>query len=97
MVWQSLGLRYTYQTIARNLGVDASTVWRTVSIFKNTGTVNTRQYPKQRSYSKLSTPVELTIIHTVLNKPGIYLKEIKTEVYMCTGVEMGVSCICKFL
>lgn len=97
MVWQSLAQGYNYQTIARNLGVDASTVWRTVNTFNSTGTVNTKQYPKSRSYSKLSTPVELTIIHIVLSKPGIYLKEIQTDLYLCTGVELSVSCICKFL
>ena len=97
MVWQSEALGYNYSTIGRNLGVDASTVWRTVNTFRNTGTVGTKKYPKPRSYSKFSTPVELTIIHTVLSKPGIYLKEIQTEVYLCTGVQLSVSSICKFL
>lgn len=77
---QSLALGYGHLTVARNVGVDASTVGRIVNKFNSTGTVNKKLYPKHRSYSKISTPVELTIIHTVLSKPGIYLKEIQTGV-----------------
>ena len=84
-----LGLR----TVAGNLGVDPSTVSRIVSLFKSTGSVQKRPYPKDaRPNKKLTKTVQLTILHEVLQRPGIYLRELQTEVFILTGV-----CVSAFL
>ena len=98
MVWQREALGLNLKTVASNLGVDPSTVSRVVRLFRDTGSVEKRPYPKNsRPNKKLSMPVQLTILHTVLQYPGIYLREIQVEVYVLTGVEVSVSSLCVIL
>ena len=59
MVWQSETLMLSHSTVARNLGVDRSTVSRTVSLFKTTGGVSKKSYPKERHHKKLTTPAQM--------------------------------------
>ena len=80
-----LGLK----TVASNLGVDPSTVSRIVSLFKSTGSVQKRPYPKDARPNKmLSKTVQLTILHAVLQQAGIYLRELQTKVFILSGVCM---------
>lgn len=98
MVWQREGLGLTFKTVGQNLGVDQSTVSRVVSLFKATGSVQKRPYPNDaRPSKKLSKPVQLTILHTVLQCPGIYLNELQREVLAATGVDISVTSLCSFL
>ena len=41
--------------------------------------------------------MQLTILHAALKRPGIYLRELQTEVFVLTGVEVSVSSLCTFL
>ena len=61
--------------------VDKSTVCRTVKLFDRTGNVTKKSYSyaSGQSLRKLTRPVELSILHVVLSHPGIYLREIKSE------------------
>ena len=98
IVWQREGLGLCIQKVASNLGVDPSTVCRVVSLFKATGTVQRRPYPNDaRPNKKLTKTVQLTIFHTVLIRPGIYLDELQTEVFVLTGVDVSVTTLCTFL
>ena len=98
MVWQREALGLSLQTVASNLGVDSSTVSRVVSLFKSTGSVQKRLYPKDaRPNKKLTKTVQLTILHAALQRPGIYLRELQTEVFILTGVDVSVSSLCTFL
>ena len=45
MVYQRKVLKYNYADISKTLGVDKSTVQRTVVLFNTTGTVNKKVYP----------------------------------------------------
>ena len=63
--------------MARNLGVDISTVYRTLQLFHTTGSVTKKQYPKERAYRKLTPPFELFILNKVIEKPGVFLKEVQ--------------------
>ena len=54
MVWQREALGYTYEQIAVNLGADGSTVQRTVTLFKTTGSVQKRAYLKVKASMKLT-------------------------------------------
>lgn len=97
MVWQREVLGYRYEVIAINLNVDKATVWRIVKLFKETGQVEKKAYPREQANRKLTTPVELTILHVVLSHPGIYLREIQTELLELTGTDVCLGTLCRFL
>ena len=97
MVWQRDGLGYTYSTIAGNLGVDKSTVARTLELFHSSGFVSKRPYPKGRAFQKITTPVQLLILHLAVQRPGIYLYEIQKELEDFLLLDIGLSSICRFL
>jgi transposase len=97
MVWQSEALGLQYSGIATNLGVDPATVCRTVTQFRQSGTVQIKEHPSPRAYNKLTTPLELMIVHLVLKRPGIYLHAIATELLDTTGASLSLSTICRFL
>ena len=78
MVWQREVLIYRYPAIAQNLNVDASTVWRKVNHFKDSGTVdNQHARKKSKSPQKLTPVLKFYILHTILSNPGIFLRGIK--------------------
>ena len=95
MVWQREVLGYKYQTVAQNLNVDLSTVWRVVKLFQNFGSVDKKHYSRSVS-QKLTPPLELHLLHCVLMNPGIYLREIQQDLYEITGTEVSPSAICRF-
>jgi len=64
MVWQKEGLKYSYEEVGSNLGVDRSTVVRVVEIFRTTGKVSKRQYPKERAARELTAPGQLNLVVT---------------------------------
>ena len=98
MIWQKEGLGLSNQGIARNLGVDPSTIGRVFSLFKATGSVQKRCYPiDARPNRKLTKMVELAILHTTLRLPGIYLCEVRMEVSLLTRADVSVSSLCTFL
>ncbi len=97
MVWQRLALGYTYSQIGANLGVDSSTVQRTVCLFEQTGSVQKRPYPEGRLEKKLTPTVELIILTLVIQRPGILLREVQIELLRDYGVNVGLSTICHFL
>ena len=70
IVWQRVALGYGVKAVASNLGVDPSTISRIVRSFHATGDVQKKPYPKDaRPNEKLASPVQLTILHTVLQHP----------------------------
>ena len=95
MIWQREVLGYKYQTVAANLNVDLSTVWRVVKLFQNFGSVDKKHYSRSVS-QKLTPPLELHLLHCVLMNPGIYLREIQQDLYGATGTEVSPSAICRF-
>ena len=96
MVWQRLALGYTYRQIGADLGVDTSTVQRTIRLFELTGSVQKRPYPEGRIQKKLTPTVELIILTLVVQQPGIFLREIQSELKKY-GVDVDQSTICLFL
>ena len=96
-MWQFEALGYTHKKIAKHLSVDRSTVSRILKQFHATGTVMKKKYPKDRALRKLSDPAQLLILNLVINKPGIYLREIQRELLHVLLLEIEVSTICKFL
>ena len=63
-----------WQRVAVNLGVDPTTVWRTVSLFRSTGGMQKKRYPRGKAFTVLSPALECTIVHLVLMRPGVKFK-----------------------
>ena len=97
MIWQTEGLGYSLTRVAQNLGVDKSTVSRVRQLFYLTGSVAHTKYPKEKAYRELTTPAQMLILNLVLEKPGIYLREIQKEVLDVLLLELDTSTICRFL
>ena len=97
IVWQSELLEYSQQRIAQNLGVDQSTVSRTIQLFHSTGSVSKRPYPKERAFRKLTSPCQLLIFHLVVQRPRIYLHEIQSELSSLLLIDVDISTISRFL
>ena len=97
MVYQHEALNLTYDTIAANLNVDSSTVSRTVLLFRRTGHVTKKSYDASNLPRELTDTVQLIILQTVLERPGILLHEIQAEIEYTTGTHLAPSTICQFL
>ena len=99
IVWQKYyTLGCTHNAIATNLNIDVSTVRRTLNIYSTTGTVSKKPYyPADRAFRKINEPVQLFILHLLLQKPGIYLREITAEVKCTLGLDITECAVCKFL
>ena len=97
VVWQRQALQISAQQVAKNLGVDLSTVYRINQLFDTTGSVTKAAYPTERAFRKLTTPAQLFVIHLLLDRPGIYLCEIQWELQSQLGLEVTESAVCKFL
>ena len=97
MVWQREALGYTYKQISENLGVDCSTVQRTIALFSATGSVQKRAYPKDKASRKLTPIAQMFVLNLVLEKPGIYLHEVQRELEESLLLDISLSTLCTFL
>ena len=97
IVWQKEALLQSSAAIANNLGVDVSTVRRVVDRFHTTGGVEKKVYPASCAFRVITEPVQMYIINKVLEKPGIYLREIRATLHTELGINVTESAICKFL
>ena len=75
IVWQREALGVSCSEIATNLNIDISTVKKVLQTFATTGDVCKKPYPSDRAYRKINEPVQHYILHLVLMRPGIYLRE----------------------
>lgn len=99
IVYQHYSLGKSQQNIAKCLNIDQSTVSRTLCLFHQTGTVTKRKYPSSHSiaHSKLAEVDKLLILSLAIDKPGIYLEEMRKCLLDEHGTDISVSTICKFL
>ena len=96
-MWQREALGKKCKDVASNLGVDSATVSRIVTRFRETGLVVKKSHPSRRAFRKLTTGVEMMILHILLCHPGIYLHEVAKELNDTLGAEVALSTICVFL
>ena len=97
IIWQKLALDHKCPEIAQNLNIDISTVKRILQKFEMTGNVTKKNYPTDRASRKITEPVQYFILHLLMRRPGIYLREIKSEVMVNFQLQITVSAVCKFL
>ena len=84
------------ESISPNLCVDPSTI-HIVTRFSECGNVTKKDYPKDCRETKLTKYAELIILNMVLQKPGVYLREMQEELSCVYGVDVHESTLCKFL
>ena len=97
MVYQVKGLDKTFREVAETLNVDTSTVCRIIALFDSTGNVSKKKYLENSGLKKLTDIDKLICLEAVIEKPGIYLKEIVAMLAEETGTEVDRTTICRFL
>ena len=97
IVWQGETLGKKCKDVASILGVDVVTVSRIVTRFQETGPVLKKSHPSRRGFRKLTTGVEMMILHIVLCRPGINLHKVARELEETFGAQVALSSICMFL
>ena len=97
MVYQIEVLNKSYKQVGKNLGVDLSTVYRIVKSFQNDGHVDKKKYPPNTSIAKLTEIDKLLLLETVIEKPDVYLAEVKQLLSEETGTNVDTSTICRFI
>ena len=90
-------LEHSPQRVSENLGVSPSTVYRTEHRFDTEGTVEKRPYPERQSGKALSQNDEFLVLELVIERPGIYLHEIRRELQTSSGTDVSIATICRFL
>ena len=97
IVWQKFTLDRTSHEIAENLNIDHSTVKRIIRKFKISGSITKKPYPAAQANRKITEPMQYFILKTVMERPGIYLREITRELEMNFQLEITESAVCKFI
>ena len=93
MVWQKEALGKSLAKVSKNLGMDKSTISRTLSLFFASGSLKKKPCPKDKAFCKLTTPCQLLIMNLVIERPGIYLHELQDELRSTLEVEASLSAI----
>ena len=85
---------YTIAQTAKDLYVSHSTVEHVVDLYKTTGDVVSVQ-DRHGLPRKLSEFEELTVLESFFKHPGIYLREVREELFRLTGTRVDCSTICR--
>ena len=93
MVYQVKALGKSYQEVAENLNVDKSTVSRIVALYESSSDVTPKRYPPNSGTSILTEVDKFIILELVIDRPGIYLREIQRELEEQTGTTVDSSTI----
>ena len=95
IVYQRFALEYSVQCVSANLGVSQSTVHRIGSLFHSTGSVDLKVVPDKGAMliKSLSSYDEFYIMELVVERPGIYLREICFELYQFTGAVVSEASV----
>ena len=90
------GASMYWSWIARNLNVDPSTVYRTVQLFEETGTVCSIQGYHESPFKKLTPHDEFAILDVVLDQPSTYLKDVHQHLLQTTGTDVYIATLCMY-
>ena len=94
IVYQRFALEYSVQRVSENLGVSQSTVRWIAHLFDSTGSIDLKVDPdKGQALKVLSSYDEFYIMELVLEKPGIYLREICHELFQLEQLSQKLQCV----
>ena len=95
-MWLHLVHRRSSSQISELLLLSERSVRRYISLFYQTGDVEPKS--KRHGPQKLLGDFgQLTLLQIILRHPGIYLSEIREELYVLLGVDVSVPSICRTL
>ena len=97
MLYQVVGSKKSYRQVVLALNVDVYTVQSTLKLFAQTGCIQKRKYPPNVENTKLTEFAKVFIISLVIERPGIYLHEVKQPLLDYIGIDVQESTICKVL
>lgn len=97
MVFQVQSLNKSYREVGESLNVDPATVYRINALFDSNGGITKKKYPPNKGTRKLTEIDKLICLELAIDKPGIYLGEIRQELIERTGTDINESTICRFL
>ena len=83
----------SYRKVGRNLGVDPSTVCRTVALFNATSNVGKRKHPPNSGTTVVTEIDKIIILETVLE---VFLREVQQTLILETGTCADVNTIWTF-
>ena len=83
--------KLSYREISEKLNVDPSTVYRTVILFEETGTVYSLQVCHENTNKKMSTSDEMAIMEMIVDCPSMYLHEVQTSLLQLTGTSVSTA------
>ena len=95
MKWQRIALEFPLVKIATNLNIAASTVYRTMKHFEDTGEVEPH-HDRAPAYD-LSPSSELYVIGLILDNPSLYLNEAYQMIKEMFLVDVSPPTICRLL
>ena len=86
----------SFDEIEKLLFVSFRSARRYVALFYETGEVSpvSQQHGPPRTLDSFE---EMTLIQSLLNKPDMYLEELRQELLQVTGVEVSLSTVCRTL
>ena len=79
------------------MNVDSSTVRKIIARFEQTGDVSKNKYPPNTGVKKVTDIRKFFILDLVIDKTGIYLREIQEELFQATGIDISEGRICHYL
>jgi len=93
-VWLSVARLMTYQDIAKVLFMSEKSVYRYLSSFHSTGSVEPKDHTGGPGKC-LSDVEQLTILQCLVHKPTLFLDEVQEQLYKSTGKWVHASTICR--
>ena len=92
IVWQRIGMEYSFRTIAESLNISLGTAFNVFKTFEATGEIEF----KRRKYLGIivDSNTILLILAIVLENPYLNLSEILQKIYDCTGKKICPSTLC---
>ena len=97
IVYQRIGMGFTFDKIAKNLNVATSTVHRTFTFFLQSGDVEPLPRNRSNSLRKMDPCSELYVLGLVHANPTLYLGEICHDLKNAAGIDASPSTICRTL
>ena len=94
MVWQRIGMEFSYRNIAANLNVALGTVHHINRLFFETGDMVLKRVCRREELRSLSHSDELLIIELVIESPSKYLSELCSVVEDVCGKRVSPSTVC---
>ena len=97
IVYQRIGMNFTYQRIARNLNISTSTAQKIFKRFETTGSIEPTSSKTKVHLHSLDQHTEIYLIGTVLENSSVYLDELCLMIHNTFNINVSPPTICRVL